>query len=61
MFGDKKVKPNYHIVVDCVNEIQQLFSNVVILQQLALEIALRLRRNVDSPKGLHKVVIDKNL
>lgn len=59
--GNPKVKPNYHIDVDCINEIQQLFANVVILQQLALETALKLRRNVDSPKGLHKVVIDKNL
>ena len=43
------------------NEIQQLFSNVVFLQLLALEIALKLKRNVDHPKGLHKVVVDKSI
>lgn len=59
--SDNRVKPDYHIDIDCGNEIQQLFANVIILQQLALETALRLRRNVDNPKGLHKVVVDKVL
>ena len=57
--GNKNIKPDFHIDVDCENEIQQLFANVVVLQQIALEVALKLKRNVDSPKGLHKVVIDK--
>lgn len=56
---DDRVKPDCHINVECENEIQQLFANVVILQLLALETALKLKRNVDSPKGLHKVVVDK--
>lgn len=47
---------DYHIAVKCENEIQQMFANVVILQILALETALNLRRNVDHPKGLQKVV-----
>lgn len=59
--GDKRVKPDYHISVDCENEIQQLFANVVILQLLALETALKLNRNVDNPKGLHKVVVDSSI
>ena len=59
--SDERVKPDYHIDIDCDNELQQLFANVVILQQLALETALKLRRNVDNPKGLHKVVVDKVL
>ena len=42
-------------VFNCAR-IQQMFANVLILQQLALEIALHLKRNVDNPKGLHKVV-----
>ena len=59
--GDNRVKPNFHIDVECENEIQQMFANIVILQLLALETALKLKRNVDSPKGLHKVVVDKNI
>lgn len=57
--GDKKVKPHYHIDIECDNEIQQLFANVVFLQLIALETALKLKCNVDSPKGLHKVVVEK--
>lgn len=57
--GDERIKAHYHIWIECENEIQQLFANVVILQLLALETALKLKRNVDNPKGLHKVVVDK--
>lgn len=59
--GDGRVKTDFHIDVECGNEIQQLFANVVILQQIALETAIILKKNVDSPKGLHKVVVDKVL
>ncbi len=52
---------DYNISVECENEIQQMFANVVLCQQLALAVALRLKRNVDHPKGLHKVVVDKNI
>lgn len=51
----------YKIRVNCENEIQQLFANVVILQLTALETALKLKRNVDHPKGLHKVVKETNV
>ena len=54
-----QLKPNYIINISCENEVQQLFANVLIIQQLALEIALKLKRNVDHPKGLQKVVKDK--
>lgn len=57
--GDERVKSDFHIDIECENEIQQLFANVVILQQIALETAINLKRNVDNPKGLQKVVIDK--
>lgn len=59
--GDERIKPDFHIKVESENEIQQLFANVVILQQIALETALNLKRNVDNPKGLHKVVVDKTI
>jgi glucosamine 6-phosphate synthetase-like amidotransferase/phosphosugar isomerase protein len=35
-----------------------MFADVLICQQIALEVALKLKRNVDHPKGLHKVVKD---
>jgi glucosamine--fructose-6-phosphate aminotransferase (isomerizing) len=56
-----KIRPDFHINVECENEIQQLFANVVILQLIALETALKLKRNVDNPKGLHKVVVEKTI
>ena len=59
--SDERIKSDFHIMVECENEIQQLFANVVILQQIALETALNLKRNVDNPKGLHKVVVDKSI
>ena len=58
--GSPEVKSDFHLNVECENVIQQLFANVLILQITALETALILKRNVDSPKGLHKVVIDGN-
>ena len=59
--SDDRLKPDYHINVECENEIQQLFANVIILQLIALETALKLKRNVDHPKGLHKVVTDSTV
>ena len=55
-----KITPDFHINVECENEIQQLFANVIILQLTALETALKLKRNVDHPKGLQKVVIESS-
>lgn len=59
--SDNRLKPDYYINVECENEIQQMFANVLICQQIALEVALKLHRNVDHPKGLQKVVKDKNI
>ncbi|MCQ2743317.1 MAG: SIS domain-containing protein [bacterium] len=56
--NNNSVNTNFQINVECENVIQQLFANVIILQLLALETALKLKRNVDNPKGLHKVVTD---
>lgn len=53
---DNKYISNFNINIDCKNEILQMFSNAVICQMLALEIATKLHRNVDKPKGLKKVV-----
>ena len=59
--SSEKIQPDFYINVDCENEIQQMFANVIILQLIALETALKLKRNVDNPKGLHKVVVEKNI
>ena len=54
------IDSDFNITVECANVIQQLFANVIILQLTALETALKLKRNVDNPKGLKKVVVDSN-
>lgn len=59
--SSEELKPDFNININCENEIQQMFADVLICQQLALETALKLKRNVDHPKGLHKVVVDKNI
>ena len=38
------------------NEIVTMLSSVIVLQLLALKIAVKLNRNVDKPIGLNKVV-----
>ena len=53
---NNKYISNFSITVDCENEILQMFSNAVICQLLALEIATKLHRNIDKPRGLKKVV-----
>lgn len=61
IIGSDSLKADYNLNVTCDNEIQQLFANVLLLQQIALETATKLNRNVDHPKGLHKVVVENNL
>ena len=56
--NDSRIKPDFILNVECENEIQRMFADVIICQQIALETALKLKRNVDSPKGLKKVVVD---
>ena len=51
-----KIISNFNISINCENEVLQMFSNVIIIQLLALEIARKLHRNIDKPKGLKKVV-----
>jgi len=55
---NERFQPNLNIQVECESDILQAFSNVIITQLLALEIATRLGRNVDKPKGLQKVVLE---
>ncbi len=61
IIGSDEIQADFNINVVCENEIQQMFANVLVCQQIALETALKLKRNVDHPKGLHKVVVDNNI
>lgn len=54
---NNRIISNFNIAINCENEVLQMFSNVLIIQLLALEIARKLHRNIDKPKGLKKVVI----
>ena len=50
------IKADYILNIDVDNFIPRAFATVVIGQLLALEIAKSLKRNVDKPHGLNKVV-----
>lgn len=54
----ENIVPNLNITIDNEDVTMRMFSNAVVIQVLALEIALLLGRNVDKPKGLEKVVIE---
>ena len=54
---DNKIKPEYNIDITGKSELLKSFAIIVICQILALETAMILHRNVDKPKGLHKVVV----
>ena len=58
ILGNKnvKIKYSYNINIDCESKIVKYFCVAVMIQLLALEVALKLRRNVDKPHGLNKVV-----
>lgn len=51
-----QVKSTYNINIDCEKPLVKTFCIAVIIQLLALEIAIKLHRNVDKPHGLNKVV-----
>ena len=51
-----QVKSTYNVNINCTKPIIKMFGLLVVIQILALEIALKLHRNVDKPHGLTKVV-----
>lgn len=53
---DKPLNVKSQIIIKAQSEISRIFCVLVTLQILALEIAKRLHRNIDNPKGLSKVV-----
>lgn len=48
---------NHNIKIDSQTIVFKLFASIVIMQLLALEIAKKLKRNIDRPQGLKKVVM----
>ncbi|MPN39661.1 Glutamine--fructose-6-phosphate aminotransferase [isomerizing] [bioreactor metagenome] len=56
--SSEKISSNFNIDLDVDDEVLKIFSNAVILQLLALQIAKRLNRDVDKPKGLKKIVTE---
>ncbi len=53
---NEKVRSNFNININCESTLVKSFCIIVMGQLLALEVAQRLRRNVDKPRGLNKVV-----
>ena len=54
--SNEKIKSKAHIDIECESKIVKSFCLIVLVQILALEIATVLRKNVDKPHGLNKVV-----
>lgn len=54
--SNEKVSADFNINITCESPIVKSFALVVVIQLLALEIAKKLKRNVDKPHGLNKVV-----
>lgn len=53
-----RINSAFNIDLEVEDSILKMFSNTVIIQILALKIAVRLKRNVDKPKGLKKIVTE---
>ena len=53
---DSELKPDYSIKFGYENDIFLLFSTLLILQLTSLETGIKLKRNIDKPSGLNKVV-----
>lgn len=53
-----RVNSTFNIDLEVEDKVLKLFSNLIIIQLLALKIAEKLGKNVDKPKGLKKVVTE---
>ncbi|MBQ7764204.1 SIS domain-containing protein [bacterium] len=59
--SDERIKTDFHFDIETKDEVQKMFANILIFQLIALETALELNCDVDNPKGLHKIVIEKSV
>ena len=55
--SNEKIDFNFNLNTECECKIVKSFCIIVTAQLLALETALYLKRNVDKPRGLNKVVV----
>lgn len=53
-----RINSTFNVDLPLEGSILKMFSNLIIIQMLALYIAEKLKRNVDKPKGLKKVVTE---
>lgn len=53
-----RIKTTFNIDLEVEDKILKMFSNIIIIQLLALKIAEKLHKNVDKPKGLKKIVTE---
>lgn len=53
-----RINSTFNVDLDIEDEFLKIFSNLVIIQLLALKIAEKLNKNVDKPKGLKKIVTE---
>lgn len=53
-----RINSTFNVDLDVEDEFLKIFSNIIIIQLLALRIAEKLNRNVDKPKGLRKIVTE---
>lgn len=56
--SSNRINSTFNIDLPVEDDILKMFSNLVIIQMLALKIAEKLGKNVDKPKGLKKVVTE---
>ena len=53
-----RINSTFNVDMEVEDNILKMFSNIVIIQLLALKIAEKLGKNVDKPKGLKKIVTE---
>lgn len=56
--SSERINSTFNIDLEVKDNILKMFSNLVIIQLLALKIAEKLNKNVDKPKGLRKIVTE---
>lgn len=56
--SNDRINSTFNIDLEVEDEILKMFSNTIIIQLLALKIAEKLRRDIDKPKGLKKIVTE---
>lgn len=56
--SSERINSTFNVDLEVNDNISKMFSNLIIVQLLALKIAERLNKNVDKPKGLKKIVTE---